>query len=46
MNKRSEERQIYNLSIEEVLAIEASRRRYTQGPGKEVAWFKKKSKNK
>ena len=39
MNKRSEERQIYNLSIEEVLAIEASRGRYTQGPGKEVAWF-------
>ena len=44
MNKRSEERQIYNLSIEEVLSIEASRGRYTQGPGKEVSWFEKKAK--
>lgn len=41
MEKRSEERQTYSLSVEEVLAIEASRGRYTQGPGKEVAWFNK-----
>ena len=41
MKKRSEGRQTYSLSIEEVLTIEASRGKYKQGPGKEVAWFKK-----
>ena len=40
-NEEKIRRQTYNLSIEEVLAIEASRGRYTQIPGKEVAWFKK-----
>ena len=41
MQKRSEGRQTYSLSIDEVLTIEASRGKYKQGPGKEVAWFKK-----
>lgn len=41
MKKRSEGRQTYSFSIEEVLTIEASRGKYEQGPGKEVAWFKK-----
>lgn len=41
IKKRSEGRQTYSLSIEKVLTIEASRGKYKQGPGKEVAWFKK-----